>query len=161
MARLRASWRTSLPVVQQPRNPQSESIARSPYDRRDYEENISSEGRQAGLTGVTEIALCADREHEVADLNLITVAQRHGRELLRLDMKHREVGFGIASDQFGLETPLVAGRDLDQVCAFHDMSVGEHIPVLGIDDHAGSSRAHLTAGCALGIVELFTGSRVL
>src|SRR4051812_29103455 len=33
MARLRASWRTSLPVVQQPRNPQSESIARTPYDR--------------------------------------------------------------------------------------------------------------------------------
>src|SRR4051794_12600622 len=32
MARLRASWRTSLPVVQQPRNPQSESIARSPYE---------------------------------------------------------------------------------------------------------------------------------
>src|SRR4051794_2056263 len=31
MARLRASWRTSLPVVQQPRNPQSESIARNPY----------------------------------------------------------------------------------------------------------------------------------
>src|SRR3954469_12348564 len=31
MARLRASWRTSLPVVQQPRNPQSESIARSGY----------------------------------------------------------------------------------------------------------------------------------
>src|SRR3954452_13567049 len=31
MARLRASWRTSLPVVQQPRYPQSESIARSPY----------------------------------------------------------------------------------------------------------------------------------
>src|SRR4051812_34694302 len=32
MARLRASWRTSLPVAQQPRNPQSESIARSPYE---------------------------------------------------------------------------------------------------------------------------------
>src|SRR3954469_8374390 len=31
MARLRASWRTSLPVAQQPRNPQSESIARTPY----------------------------------------------------------------------------------------------------------------------------------
>src|SRR3954452_15888087 len=31
MARLRASWRTSLPVVQQPRNPQSESISRKPY----------------------------------------------------------------------------------------------------------------------------------
>src|SRR5215212_3404940 len=32
MARLRASWRTSLPASQQPRNPQSESIARTPYD---------------------------------------------------------------------------------------------------------------------------------
>src|SRR5215204_1653300 len=31
MARLRDSWRTSLPVAQQPRNPQSESIARTPY----------------------------------------------------------------------------------------------------------------------------------
>ena len=31
MARLRDSWPTSLPAAQQPRNPQSESIARSPY----------------------------------------------------------------------------------------------------------------------------------
>src|SRR4051794_7349720 len=36
MARLRDSWRTSLPVAQQPRNPQSESIARTPYDSNDY-----------------------------------------------------------------------------------------------------------------------------
>src|SRR5687768_15738979 len=32
MARLRDSWPTSLPASQQPRKPQSESIARSPYD---------------------------------------------------------------------------------------------------------------------------------
>jgi hypothetical protein len=31
MAGLRASWRTSLSVAQQPRKPQSEFIARSPY----------------------------------------------------------------------------------------------------------------------------------
>src|SRR3954468_10703464 len=31
-ARRRDSWRTSLPVAQQPRNPQPESIARSPYE---------------------------------------------------------------------------------------------------------------------------------
>src|SRR3954471_1067030 len=31
MARLRDSWRSSLPVAQQPRNPQSESIARNRY----------------------------------------------------------------------------------------------------------------------------------
>src|SRR4051795_43195 len=34
MARLRASWRTSLTAPQQPRNPQPESIARNPYDMR-------------------------------------------------------------------------------------------------------------------------------
>src|SRR5215210_3125036 len=34
MARLRDSWPTSLPVAQQPRNPQSESIARTPYQAR-------------------------------------------------------------------------------------------------------------------------------
>src|SRR3954468_18750858 len=32
MARLRVSWRTSLTAPQQARNPQSESIARNPYD---------------------------------------------------------------------------------------------------------------------------------
>src|SRR5215218_7321437 len=32
MARLRDSWCISLPVDQQPRNPQSESIARTPYE---------------------------------------------------------------------------------------------------------------------------------
>src|SRR3954464_12667207 len=37
MARLRASWCTSLPGVQQPRNPQSESIARSPYHEAIYQ----------------------------------------------------------------------------------------------------------------------------
>src|SRR5687767_13910080 len=31
MARLRDSWCTSLPVAQQPRKPQPESIARTPY----------------------------------------------------------------------------------------------------------------------------------
>src|SRR3954468_163187 len=32
MARLRDSWPTSLPVAQQPRNPQPESIARNRYE---------------------------------------------------------------------------------------------------------------------------------
>src|SRR3954471_12294076 len=35
MARLRDSWRTSLPVAQLPRNPQSESIARNRYQATD------------------------------------------------------------------------------------------------------------------------------
>src|SRR4051794_27395942 len=47
MARLRASWRTSLPVVQQPRNPQSESIARSPYDCPGVAARSAQKGRVA------------------------------------------------------------------------------------------------------------------
>src|SRR5215213_9814190 len=42
MARLRDSWRTSLPVAQQPRNPQPESIARSPYDTVGHENQDES-----------------------------------------------------------------------------------------------------------------------
>src|SRR4029453_11792750 len=38
MARLRDSEPTSLPVAQQPRNPQSEPIARSPYQTADYDD---------------------------------------------------------------------------------------------------------------------------
>jgi len=41
MARLHNSWRTSLPAAQQPRNPQSESIARSPYQALDF---VATEG---------------------------------------------------------------------------------------------------------------------
>src|SRR4051795_5659122 len=52
MARLRASWRTSLPVVQQPRNPQSESIARSPYEE-------LRPGAARKLTGQEEALLVA------------------------------------------------------------------------------------------------------
>src|SRR3954468_12070562 len=36
MARLRVSWRTSLTAPQQARNPQSESIARNPYNFRGH-----------------------------------------------------------------------------------------------------------------------------
>src|SRR4051812_41546883 len=37
MARLRVSWRTSLTAPQQARNPQSESIARNPYQSKQIE----------------------------------------------------------------------------------------------------------------------------
>src|SRR3954447_16103333 len=50
MARLRASWRTSLPVVQQPRNPQSESIARTPYDIRPIDNSASGDAHGAAVT---------------------------------------------------------------------------------------------------------------
>src|SRR3954462_7364724 len=45
MARLPASGPTSLPVVQQPRNPQSESIARSPYETAFEQQRAAGVGR--------------------------------------------------------------------------------------------------------------------
>src|SRR4051794_24750856 len=51
MARLRASWRTSLPVVQQPRNPQSESIARTPYETTAIPALIERLAEDDGLKG--------------------------------------------------------------------------------------------------------------
>src|SRR3954453_24045902 len=55
MARLRASWRTSLPVVQQPRNPQSESIARSPYDTLTQEPSHERAGPRPRLRREREV----------------------------------------------------------------------------------------------------------
>src|SRR3954452_11429033 len=84
MARLRASWRTSLPVVQQPRNPQSESIARTPYHRADA---ALAGGRAIGfgiIAFVTHGRAGRDVGSEVEqDLELRAVAGLTFREVKR------------------------------------------------------------------------------
>src|SRR3954454_17124747 len=54
MARLCASLRTSLPVVQPPRNPQPESIARSPYEA--IVNSFPQKGKKPGLSAVVQPA---------------------------------------------------------------------------------------------------------
>src|SRR3954468_5290913 len=64
MARLRASWRTSLPAFQQPRNPQSESIARTPREvsaRHLYEQVYCARGDMENRIKECQGDLFADR----------------------------------------------------------------------------------------------------
>src|SRR4051794_25652990 len=94
MARLRASWRTSLPVVQQPRNPQSESIARTPYysgrPRRAGRFHVMAELGHSALP--TSASICEADQLFLANVESINVAlaaavkgRRHGnRAALRL-----------------------------------------------------------------------------
>ena len=41
--------------------------------------------------------------------------------LLGRDLQHRDIGFGVAADQLGRETPVVLGRDLDPGRVLDDM----------------------------------------
>jgi len=91
MARLRDSWRTSLPVAQQPRNPQSESIARTPYEIeitiRTTIQEIRLARPQPTLTHVVERvhARCLERNlprphRRTIQARLVTVDQRERDE---------------------------------------------------------------------------------
>src|SRR3954469_25936792 len=75
MARLRASWRTSLPVVQQPRNPQSESIARTPYQTKATKRRTAMLAKLVTRTVV--LLTLAAPAHADPDWN--TVAQALGK----------------------------------------------------------------------------------
>src|SRR4051812_28510439 len=66
MARLRDSGPTSLPASQQPRNPQSESIARTPYDSPTVEQPVSrlGVGERAELSRQALGGAPGDRRHD-------------------------------------------------------------------------------------------------
>src|SRR3954471_17941752 len=61
MARLHDSWPTSLPASQQPRNPQSESIARTPYHTPGGERDRADPGQRSKDGRITRSAVLGRR----------------------------------------------------------------------------------------------------
>ena len=51
--------------------------------------------------GLAEAEGIADGDHEIADLELVGVADRQRDQVVRLDLQHGDVGPGIAADQLG------------------------------------------------------------
>ena len=97
--------------------------------------------------GLADPERVADREHEVADLQLVGIAEVERREALApiLDAQHREVGAAVLEHDLGIELALVRERHLDLVRAFDHVVVGDD-QAGRIDDHAGTERAlHLLA----------------
>ncbi len=84
----------------------------------------------------------ADRDHPVADADLVGIAELHGRQRLlarRLDLQHGKIGARVGADQLGLELGIVAQDDGDVLGALDHVVVGDHVAV-GIDDEARAQR---------------------
>src|SRR5262249_44095172 len=73
---------------------------------------------------------------EVADLEVVGVAERHERQVGGVDPQQRHVGADIAPDQVGVEYAAVGERDHDGGGVGYDVVVGDDQAAGGIDDHA-------------------------
>ena len=97
--------------------------------------------------GLADAEGIADREHDVADHQLVGIGEvERGEFLVRvLQPQHREIGARVLQDDFGFEFALVGQRYLDLVGALDDVHVGDDEPGR-IDHHARAERAlHLLA----------------
>ncbi len=84
----------------------------------------------------------ADREHEVADLNLVGIAEFDRRKALLhiLQSQHRKIAALIAQQHLGFEFALVGERHANLVGALDDVMIGDD-DAARIDDHARAERA--------------------
>ena len=98
----------------------------------------------AGADGGLQIERIADRDHPVADLELVGVAKLRGGQVLGVgEFDDREIALGVGLDRGGLELATVGEFHRDLIGPLDDMVVGDH-HARGVDDH---TRAHAgTAG---------------
>ena len=82
----------------------------------------------------------ADRQHQIADLRLIGLAEGNRRQLRQIDLDDREIGIGIGADHFGFGTAVVSERDFDFIRRFNHVRVGEDVTFF-TDDDAGTKVA--------------------
>ena len=115
----------------------------------------------AGGHRVLEAERLADRDHPFADLQLVGVADRDLRQVLRLDLEQRHVGALVGADDLGLELALVGELDVDFVGAVDDMRVGDEEAV-GRNDEAGADRllVEITLGPRRGAGPGRSGGRI-
>ena len=101
--------------------------------------------------GLADAEGIADREHDVADHQLVGIGEIERREFLVrvLQPQHREIGAAVLQHDLGLELALVGQRHLDLVGALDDVDVG--------DDEAGRIDHHARAERALHLLLLAAG----
>ena len=62
-------------------------------------------------------------------LDLRGIAERHGRQVLRVDLDHRDIGALVGADDLGLELAPVGEPHGHLVGVRHDVRVGEDVTV--------------------------------
>ena len=81
----------------------------------------------------------ADREHDVADLHRVGVAERERMQIGGGDFEQREIARLVGADDLRRQRAAVGHLDLDVVRAVHHVVVGQDVAV-GRDDDAGPER---------------------
>ena len=101
--------------------------------------------------GLPDAEGIADRQHDVADQQLVRIGKIQRREffLAILDPQHREIGAAVLEHDLGLEFALVGERNLDLVGAFDDVVVGH--------DEAGRIHHDARSQRALHLLRLLAG----
>jgi DNA-binding response OmpR family regulator len=79
----------------------------------------------------------ADRQHRIADLQLLHVTQAHDQQASRIDAQHGNVGDGVAAQHLGLEFAPIAEFDPELRGVAHQVRVAQNQP-FAPDDEAGA-----------------------
>src|SRR5690606_19251495 len=85
---------------------------------------------------LTEAERVADRDDEVADVEVVRVAELELAQVARFDSEQGNVGRRIAADDLGFELAPVGQRDDDRFGVLHDVAVRHDQTFVGVDDDA-------------------------
>jgi hypothetical protein len=109
----------------------------------------TSAPHDAARDGLAHTKGVADRQHLIAHLQLVGVAQREGGQTVQLDLEHGQIGVGVGADHLRAGAAAVIELHLDRVGALDHMVVGQDVAV-GADDHAAAQtglRPAVAVGC--------------
>ena len=101
----------------------------------DAERVAAERADDAGGHRLADAERIADRQHDVADLQPVGVAEGDHRQLVEVDLEDGDVRFGVAADRPRLGAAPVAEQHLDIVGALDHVVVGEQVAGRR-DDHA-------------------------
>ncbi|MNO74942.1 hypothetical protein D3C76_659620 [compost metagenome] len=95
----------------------------------------------------------ADRQHPLADLELVGIAELEGRQVLGLDLQHSHVAARIGADQLGLVLAAVGQAHENLVGVGHHMVIGQDVAITG-NDEARAQGLRLALAAATGSATL-------
>ena len=123
----------------------------------DSEASAARRAHDSSRYGLADAERIADRQYDVADLDLARIGQRQHREVRSVDLEHRDVRARIGTNDASLELPFVVQRDGDFAGAVHHVIVRQDIAFRADDDaRTKSLLGPLLLGRVLGRVKLLT-----
>ena len=95
----------------------------------------------------------ADSHDPLADLELVGVTDLQRRQIVRVDLQHRDVALLVDADHLGVERTIVVQLDGHMVGTVHHMGIGQDVAV-GIDDKSRAFTGDLLLAAILWAVKI-------